>query len=250
MFARARTTSGVTTTEWSERVVVVDTQAPLWIEGLRLNRVRRESDTPDAIFNNSPSDVMNYERPQFQWIAPADVGSAGIGNRVVYQIQSLDRSVLYSGEWNLETVARTTGVFEVGISLSDGTYRIWASAVDKANNFGNWGLVEGGEFTVDTQRPTLPVVLAGPPSGTSAGAPLEFTWLPSTDSSGEPVRYVVELFKAIPQSPSNETLLYFPSSNSLVVTLNLGAGDYWWRVRAFDQGATSSSSAYQAFTLV
>jgi hypothetical protein len=258
MYVRARNSDGALTQGWSEKVFTVDTQIPGFLPQVYIERYDR---VPNFIrLANAPlrPDVHSGDQVVI-WRVPAETASLSRNTtyRVTYQIQSLEGQIVHSGVadggyYGVSDYVR--GVLPLS-SVPDGTYRLFASAIDEAGNHGNWVQADGGEFTIDSTRPAAPVLASGPTGTLAVGAAADFSWLGSTDTGPSPVRYVVK-FMYLARGTLHGTTSY--QSFTLVEGTSLrispdfgyGPGRVRWSVLAFDQADNAVESSFREFTLI
>ena len=124
------------------------------------------------------------------------------------------------------------------VTLPDGEYR-WR--VRAENGQGESAYTEFG-FTVDTQAPAAPVLVA-PSNSTTVGSPVELSWTFAADAALDSV-YVY--------SDSLMTLVESDAVTNVPYSFVNGMTDstYYWRVRSLDAGGNNSPfSATWKFTI-
>jgi MYXO-CTERM domain-containing protein len=132
--------------------------------------------------------------------------------------------------------------------LDDNATYYWrVRAVDAEGNDSAWSDI--AEFTIAQggSAPSQPI-LTGPVPGTefTFGDPVELSWKNSTDDEGDPITYTVEVLNSSDQLITTAEVEPAAGENTTwIVTVNLAAGTYNWRVRAAaaDQSSPWSNTA-------
>ncbi len=166
--------------------------------------------------------VINNPSPQFRWDpVPEATG---------YEIQ-IDNNVNFSSPERTGSLSGTS--FTPNPALPDGVWRWRVRALD-SNGPTPWSSVR--RVTIDTQPPSVPVLVAPQNGANISNAQPTLSW----NSVSGTARYELRLGTANPPTtviPVNSGTSYQPAGA-------LAVGRYYWQVRALD--AASNASAWSA----
>lgn len=223
VFVRTQDAAGNLSENWGGTVFAVDVTKPTESPNIRM----------DSALDWGPintDQITSSQAPWFNWDAATDSGS-GLSNRTFWQVHDLSANIIQFGE--------TAGTqLRLPANLADGTYRLWINAEDRAGNNGNWGLIQGGTFTIDATAASVPNLIA-PSDGSVQGSSAVLLWGQSTDNVGGSGVWGYQ-FELLGPGGSNSSSGY-TTSLSTTVALSFGTGTYSWRIRSVDLAGTHSA---------
>jgi nitrogen fixation protein FixH len=227
---RAVDNAGNTGTYTTSRSFAVDTVSP----GL------------PTLASPSTGSATSNNRPTFTWSAATDPSpSSGI----TYTLQ-IDTSTSFNSG-NLRTIAGFIGTsytIPIGSPLSDGT---WYWRVNATDNAGNKGAYTGyWSLVVDTVAPGSPT-LSSPANGAKTNNTLpSLVWSPATDATSGVANYTLQLDTSSSFNSGNLRTIGGLTASSYTVVSALGAGTWYWQVKAIDKAGNSGLySGYLNFTI-
>jgi hypothetical protein len=224
MFVRTQDAAGNVAANWNGLVVVVDTAKPA-----AATNIRMDSALDWGPFNNDG--ITSSTAPWFNWDAPVDSTGSGLSGRFYWQVQDLSANIIQFG------VVQGTQL-RLPTSLANGSYRLWINTEDRAGNNGNYGLIDGGQFTIDATAASVPNLIA-PSNGSAQSGGAVLLWQTATDNVGGTGVWGYQWELTGPGGAI--TVSDYTTSTTTTVSLSFGIGNYTWRVRSVDLAGVHSA---------
>ena len=210
---RIRARNSISETYYRKRLLKVDSATTL---------------ANQRIILRSPSDgsYTNNKRPELKWEWLA--------------VAQIHRLQLHKGDFgtNLftqeETFSNNQTTYTPGVDLDEGRYE-WGVRGEETFSITPYSI---REINIDYTEPNLPVPSIPGSDATIGGGNIEFKWTVS-QIAGAPEYDTLEVYKDANLTADSLVGKYHTDSKSVVID-TLIIGDYFWRVKRFDEAGNNS----------